>query len=249
VKRSETILAIDIGGTGLKAALVDRSGRMLTERLRVKTPHPSPPRAVVRAVAALVRPLELGDSVIGVSVGFPGVVRKGVVRTAPNLGTDAWRGFDLSKALRGLWRKPVRVINDADMQGLGAARGKGVEVVITLGTGLGFAILVDGSLVPHLELSQIPFRKAETYDEQLGQAARKRVGNRKWRRRVAAAIDALRALTTFDTLYIGGGNARHLKLDLPRDIRLIANDCGMKGGAALWKPPASSAPAEIRPKT
>src|SRR5690348_3395705 len=102
------VLAIDIGGTGLKAALVDRAGRMLTERLRVTTPHPSTPRAVVRALAALVRPLAIGDSVIGVSVGFPGVIRKGIVRTAPNLGTDAWRGFDLRKALEKLWKKPVR---------------------------------------------------------------------------------------------------------------------------------------------
>ena len=230
----EAILAIDIGGTGLKAALVDRRGRMLTERLRVKTPHPAPPRAVVRALASMVKPLLAADSVIGVSVGFPGVVRRGVVRTAPNLGTPAWSGFDLAKALHGLWKKPVRVINDADMQGLGAVRGKGVEVVVTLGTGFGFAIVVDGALAPHLEISQIPFRKGETYDEQLGQAARKRVGNRKWSRRVADAIDRIRVLTTFDKLYVGGGNVRHLKLDLPRDVRLITNECGMKGGAALW---------------
>ena len=233
-RKGAAILAIDIGGTGLKAALVDRAGRMLTERLRVKTPHPATPRSVVRALAALVRPLAIGDSVIGVSVGFPGVVRKGVVRTAPNLGTDAWRGFDLAKALSKLWKKPVRAINDADMQGRGAASGRGVEVVITLGTGFGSAILVDGELAPHLEISQIPFRKGETYDQQLGQAARKRVGNRKWSRRVAAAIDVLRTLTSFDALYIGGGNARHLKLELPRDVRLVANECGMKGGAALW---------------
>jgi len=228
------ILAVDIGGSGLKAALIDRRGRMLTTRVRVKTPHPSPPRVLVRALGQLVKPLGVDGSVLGVSVGFPGVVRGGVVHTAPNLGTEQWRGFDLARVLSMLWKKPVRVVNDADMQGLGAARGKGVEVVITLGTGFGTAILADGRLAPHLEISHIPFRKGETYEQQLGQAARKQVGNKRWNRRVARALEALRTLTNFDALYVGGGNARHLDLDLPSDVRVIANEYGMRGGAKLW---------------
>ena len=234
-KSIDRILAIDIGGTGSKAALIDRRGRMLTDRLRVKTPHPSPPRVLVRALAALVRPLTLDSSVIGVSVGFPGVVRHGKVLTAPNLGTGDWKGFDLAAALGKLWKRPVRVKNDADMQGLGAARGKGVEVVITLGTGLGSAILVDGWLGPHLEISQHPFRKGETYDQQLGNAALKQIGKKRWNRRVERAIETLRTLTNFDALYIGGGNGRHIQFELPADVRLVENDCGMKGGAALWR--------------
>jgi polyphosphate glucokinase len=234
-KSTDRILAIDIGGSGLKAALIDRRGRMLTDRLRVKTPQPSPPRVLVRALANLVRPLMLDSSVIGVSVGFPGVVRHGKVVTAPNLGTSDWRGFDLATALGRRLKKPVRVKNDADLQGLGAAHGKGVEVVITLGTGFGSAILVDGWLGPHLEISQHPFRKGETYDQQLGNAAFERIGKRKWNRRVERAIDALRTLTNFDALYIGGGNGRHVRFELPADVRLVANDCGMKGGAALWR--------------
>jgi polyphosphate glucokinase len=234
-KSTDRILAIDIGGTGLKAALIDRRGRMLTDRLRVKTPHPSPPRVLVRALGVLVRPLALDSSVIGVSVGFPGVVRHGKVVTAPNLGTAEWRGFDLATALSKLWKKPVRVKNDADLQGLGASRGKGVEVVITLGTGFGSAILVDGWLGPHLEISQHAFRKGETYDQQLGNAARERIGKKKWNRRVERAIEGLRTLTNFDALYIGGGNGRHVRFELPADVRLVENDCGMKGGAALWR--------------
>jgi polyphosphate glucokinase len=233
---NERILAVDIGGTGLKAALIDRRGRMLTDRLRVKTPQPCPPRVLVRALAALVRPWNLDSSVIGVAVGFPGVVRHGKVVTAPNLGTRDWRGFDLAAALGKLWNRPVRVKNDADLQGLGAARGKGVEVVITLGTGFGSAILVDGWLGPHLEISQHPFRKGETYDQQLGNAALKRIGKKKWNRRVARAIATLRTLTNFDALYIGGGNGRHIRFELPADVRLVQNDCGMRGGAALWRP-------------
>jgi polyphosphate glucokinase len=234
-KSIDRILAIDIGGTGLKAALIDRRGRMLTDRLRVKTPHPSPPRVLVRALAALVHTLDLDSSVIGVSVGFPGVVRHGKVLTAPNLGTADWKGFDLAAALGKLWKRPVRVKNDADMQGLGAARGNGVEVVITLGTGLGSAILVDGWLGPHLEISQHPFRKGETYDQQLGNAALEQIGKKKWNRRVERALETLRTLTNFDALYIGGGNGRHIQFELPADVRLVENDCGMKGGAALWR--------------
>jgi polyphosphate glucokinase len=231
---NEKILAVDIGGSGLKAAIVDRAGRMLTERVRVPTPARATPQAVLRELAKLVRRLDLDTSVIGVSVGFPGVVRHGHVLTAANLG-NGWTRFDLAKALTKLWKKPVRVVNDADMQGLGAAAGRGVEVVVTLGTGFGSALLVDGELMLHLEIAHIPFRNGETYDEQLGQAARKTVGKKRWNRRVRRAIEALRALTHFDRLYIGGGNSRHVTLELPDDVRLVSNECGMKGGAALWR--------------
>ena len=231
---TEKILAVDIGGSGLKAAIVDRAGRMLTERVRVPTPARATPRAVLGALDRLVGRLAVDASVIGVSVGFPGVVRHGKVLTAPNLGTG-WAGFDLAKALTKLWKKPVRVVNDADMQGLGAAEGRGVEVVVTLGTGFGSALLVDGELMLHLEIAHIPFRGGETYDEQLGQAARKSVGKKRWNRRVQKAIAALRTLTNFDKLYIGGGNSRHVTIALPADIRLVSNEYSMKGGAALWR--------------
>jgi polyphosphate glucokinase len=230
---NDKILAVDIGGSGLKAAIVNRSGRMLTERARVPTPARATPQAVLRELAKLVRSLDV-ESVTGVSVGFPGMIRNGKVLTAANLGRG-WKGFELARALAKLWKKPVRVVNDADMQGLGAAAGTGVEVVITLGTGFGSALLVDGELMLHLEIAHIPFRNGETYDEQLGQAARKAVGKKRWNRRVKRAIEALRALTHFDTLYIGGGNSRHVTLELPADVRLVSNECGMKGGAALWR--------------
>ena len=233
-KSFEAILAVDIGGTGLKAALIDRNGEMLTERVRVETPHPSPPKVVVEALDQLVRPLLADERVGAVSVGFPGVVHNGKIFTAPNLGTEVWAGFALAATLSKLWQKPVRVINDADMQGLGAAKGKGLEMVITLGTGFGTALLADGQLAPHLEISHHPFRKGESYDQQLGEAARKRVGKKKWNRRVEEAIENLHRLTNFERLYIGGGNAKKLKIDLPSNIKLVGNECGMKGGAKLW---------------
>jgi polyphosphate glucokinase len=229
--RSRT-LAIDVGGSGLKAAVVDETGRMLTDRARVETPVGSPPGEIVEALARLVAPLGAFDRV---SVGFPGVVRGGRVLTAANLDNAGWKDFDLAAALTRALGKPVRVANDADVQGLAVIAGKGVEMVVTLGTGFGTGLYLDGRLAPHLELSHHAFRKGETYEEQLGNAARKRVGNRKWNRRLRKAIRALRALTTFDHLYIGGGNARKIDFELDPDVTVVANDAGLRGGVALWR--------------
>ena len=148
-------LAIDIGGTGLKAAVLDGNGKMVTKRLRVETPSECPPALMVKMLSQLVAPFK---SYQRVSVGFPGVVRRGKILTAPNLGTDEWEGFDLDMALTHALGKPVRVLNDADIQGLGAIRGKGVEMVITLGTGLGSSLFEDGRLSTHVELAHHPFR-------------------------------------------------------------------------------------------
>ena len=225
-------LAIDIGGTGLKAAVLDSEGEMLTERVRVETPHPCPPKLLVKMLVDLVSPLPFADRV---SVGFPGVVRRGRILTAHNLGDDIWRGFDLDLALTKALGKSVRVLNDADIQGLGAITGKGVEVVITLGTGLGSSLAEDGRLSTHLELAHHPFRKDQTYEEQLGNAALEDVGKKRWNRRVEKAIETLRILTHFDHLYIGGGNAKAVKFDLPEDVSLVSNDLGMRGGIWLWR--------------
>jgi polyphosphate glucokinase len=230
IRRTRT-LAIDVGGSGLKASVVDDAGRLLTDRVRVETPVGRPPREIVEALARLVAPLGAFDRV---SVGFPGVVRNGRVLTAPNLDNKGWKGFDLAGALARALGKPVRVANDADVQGLAVIAGKGVELVVTLGTGFGSGLYLDGRLAPHLELSHHPFRKGETYDEQLGNAARKRLGNRKWNKRVRKAIRVLRALTSFDHLYIGGGNAKKIEFELDPDVTLVSNDAGLKGGVVLW---------------
>src|SRR5262245_31405385 len=155
-------LAIDIGGTGLKASIVDETGRLLTDRARVDTPVGAPPKEIVQALGRLVQPLGSYDRV---SVGFPGVVRDGRVLTAPNLGNKGWKGFDLASVLGRALGKPVRVANDADVQGLAVISGKGVDMVITLGTGFGTGLSLDGRVGPHLELSHHPFRKGGTYDQ------------------------------------------------------------------------------------
>jgi polyphosphate glucokinase len=228
----DRILAIDIGGTGLKAALLDYEGNMVTERLRVKTPHPLTPELLLETLVKLVEPLTDYNFV---SVGFPGVVRNGKIITAPNLGTDVLKGFNIAGALESRLGKPVRVVNDADMQGLGAIEGNGVEMVITLGTGFGSALFLDGELGPHLEIAHMPFRGKETFDQQLGDRARKKLGKKKWNRRVERALDAVRTLTNFDKLYIGGGNAAKIDFKLPSDTKVVSNEFGVRGGAWLWR--------------
>jgi len=229
---STRILAIDVGGSGLKAALLDAGGNMVTERIRIETPELSKPEVLVDALAGLVEPLGAFDYV---SVGFPGVVRKGKIITAPNLGTDALQGFDLAGALQEKLGKPVRVINDADMQGYGAIEGKGVEMVITLGTGFGSALFMDGEIAPHLEIAHLPFRKGKTYEQRTGDKARRKLGKKDWNREVRKAIAALRVLTHFDKLYIGGGNADKLKIKLDPDVQIVSNEYGVRGGAKLWR--------------
>jgi polyphosphate glucokinase len=225
-------LGIDIGGTHLKASIVDESGGMRTDRVRIDTPVGAPPGKVVEALAGLVAPLGSYDRV---SVGFPGVVRRGRILSAANLGNDAWKGFDLGQALTAALGKPVRVANDADVQGLAVISGKGVEMVITLGTGFGTGLYLDGRLGPHLELAHHPFRQRETYDQQLGNAARKQVGDERWNKRVKKALDNMRRLTSFDHLYVGGGNAKKINFALDPDITVVSNEAGVEGGVALWQ--------------
>ena len=228
------ILAIDIGGSGCKAAVLDAEGNMITERERIKTPHPCTSAVLLETLLKLVEPLKVVEF-NRISMGFPGVVRRGVILTAPKIGTEALQGFPLAHEIEHALGKPTRLINDADMQGLAVVRGQGVELVLTFGTGMGSALFIDGQLGPHLELSVHPFRKGQTYNDQLGNDAFKEVGAAKWNRRVLKAIKNLRALTTFDRLYLGGGNAREIVFPLGDDMEIIDNTNGIKGGAWLWR--------------
>jgi polyphosphate glucokinase len=224
-------LAIDIGGSHLKASVLDGAGVFLVDRVRVPTPVGQPPGDIVDTIAQLVEPLPPFDRI---SVGFPGVVRDGVIRTAPNLHHEGWTGFDLAGTLGSRLGKPIRVLNDADMQGLGVVQGRGLEVVVTLGTGFGTGLYLNGRLLPHLEIAHQRFRKGETFDEQLGNAARKRIGDKKWSKRVRKAIADLRTLTNFDHLYLGGGNAKRITFEPDADVTVVGNSGGIEGGVAAW---------------
>ena len=223
-------LVVDIGGSGIKALVLDSAGRPLTARRRINTPSRPTPAAVLKVIRRLAAKNGKFDRV---SVGFPGVVRGGVTETAPNLH-KSWYGFDFADKLESKFGKPVRVANDADVQGFGAISGHGVELVVTLGTGFGSALFVDGKLVPNLEVPHHPFARGKTYEGMLGNAARKKAGNKKWNRRLDKAIRTLDALFNYDHLYIGGGNAKKVTLKLPQNVQIVPNAAGLLGGIALW---------------
>ena len=148
--------------------------------------------------------------------------------------SKAWGDFDLAGALQERLGHPTKVANDADMQGAAVVAGDGLELVLTLGTGFGTALFYDGQLLPHLEFAHHPFRKGETYNEQLGEQVRKDIGDDRWAKRVKRAVETLRALTFFDRCYIGGGNARRVQHLAGEDLQIVDNTAGILGGIKLW---------------
>jgi polyphosphate glucokinase len=239
-------LAVDIGGTGLKASVLDATGAMVADRVKVPTTYPLPPDKLISVLTRLVAPLPAAQRA---SVGFPGMVRDGLVLSAPHFSTKqgpgsavdpdlakAWSAFDLASVLSGAFGLPTKVANDADIQGAAVVCGKGLELTITLGTGFGSGLFYQGQLMPHLEIAHQPFRKGETYNEQLGEATRKEIGEERWNKRVHKAIVILRALMFFDHLYIGGGNSRRVNREsLDDDVTIVDNTAGILGGIKLWE--------------
>jgi polyphosphate glucokinase len=226
------ILAIDIGGSHIKGTILDSGGKVQTEYRKLPTPALATPEAVIGAIKELVKDLPGYEKV---SVGFPGYVRNGVVFTAPNLGNAHWEKIDLGQQISDLLHKPVRLINDADQLGLGVVSGKGDELAVTLGTGVGTAVLVDGVLLPHLELSHHPISKGRDYDEYLGSKALQDAGKEKWNKRVAKMLAVLKTVFNYDRLYLGGGSVKELEISLEDNIHLFNNQDGIKGGAKLWE--------------
>ena len=128
----------------------------------------------------------------------------------------------------------ARAINDAGVQGFGVVRGSGVEMLLTLGTGMGCALFIDGIYVPNLELAHHPFRGGKTYEEYVGAAALEAAGKKKWNRRVAKVIAQIDPIWNPQHIYLGGGNAKHLKIELPPHVSITPNVAGLLGGIALW---------------
>ncbi len=228
---SVTTLAIDVGGTGVKGILLDSRGKPISERQRINTPRPATPAAVLKVMDTIANNSGAFDRV---SLGFPGVVKRGATLTAHNLHPK-WVGFELERVLAKRWKRPVRVANDAAVQGFGAIRGKGVELVITLGTGFGSSLFIDGRLVPGLELAHHPWQKNKTYEDYLGIRGLRKHGRKRWNKLVERAIEQLDALFNYDHLYIGGGNAARIDFALPKHVTRVPNEDGLLGGVALWR--------------
>ena len=227
---SPVTLAVDIGGTGIKAMLLDAKGKPLCERQRIKTPAIPTPHAVLRVLDKLRTLLPEFDRV---SVGFPGVTKHGVTYLAANLH-PRWANFPLQSTLQKRWRKPVRVANDASVQGYGCVKGKGVELLITLGTGMGSALFTDGKLCPGLELGHHPWKR-QTYEDYLGKRGLKRFGKKHWNKMLGEAIEQSQKLFNWDHLYLGGGNAKKIEITLPPHVSVVSNEDGILGGVALWR--------------
>jgi polyphosphate glucokinase len=245
-------LAFDIGGTGLKASVLDAEGQMLADRVTVATKYPMPPTGEGGMVPTLQKLAASMPTFDRISAGFPGMCRHGVILSAAHFVTkkgpgseidpqlvEAWDHFDMAKALAEAIGKPTRVANDADVQGLAVVSGSGLELVVTLGTGFGTALFLDGRLLPHLEIAHQPFRKGETYNEQIGERARKDLGDKRWNRRVRKALVNMEQLFFFDHLYIGGGNAPRVTRDqlgeLLERTTVVDNSAGILGGIKLWE--------------
>ncbi len=224
-------LAVDIGGSSIKLLVLDEEGDPISETLARATPAPAEPSAVL----ALIH--DMGDTLPPhqqVSVGFPGVVKDGVTWNAPNLGDALWHRVSLREQLTERLERPVRVVNDVDLQGLGVVEGDGVELVITLGTGVGAALFTRGALVPNLELGHHPYRDGQTYEDLLRDSELKQVGPAEWTARVLDALGPIERLFNYDTLHLGGGNARNLLGELPDNVRVFALAEAMRGALRLW---------------
>jgi polyphosphate glucokinase len=225
------ILAIDVGGSSIKAAILREDTSTILARSQIPTPHPANPDAIVSILIDLISTMGDYDRL---TIGFPSVVEKGVTRGAINLHPD-WDGFQLADVLDKHLGKPIQIANDADVQGCGAIAGQGVELVITLGTGFGSSLFLNGKLLPNLELGQHVWRDRDTYEDLLGQSALNQVGVEIWNVRLLEAIATLYKLFNYDKLYIGGGNARLITVDLPQNVAIVSNDLGLIGGLALWQ--------------
>ena len=222
-------LSIDIGGSGLKAMLLDPKGKPLSERQRVPTPAVPTPAAVLKGLDKL---RDLMPGFDRVSVGFPGVIKRGVTYTAANLH-PRWADFPLQAELEKRWKKPVRVCNDAAVQGFGAIRGHGVELTLTLGTGMGSALFTDGRLCPGLELAHHPW-KHSTYEDYVGRRGLDRHGKKRWNKYVQEVIEQTEKLFNWDHLYIGGGNTKKIEFKPAKNVKIVSNREGILGGVALW---------------
>jgi polyphosphate glucokinase len=246
-------LAVDCGGGGIKASVLDAAGTMHAQPVRVPTPYPLPPDRLVDTIAALARDLPAAERV---TVGMPGMIRHGVVVATPHYVTragprtkvvpelvTAWSGFDMRDAVAGALGCPALVLNDAEVHGAGVVAGAGLEVILTFGTGLGNAMYDGGVLAPHLELSLAPVRWGLTYDMYIGEHERLRLGDAHWSRRVRRVVDALHPVVRWDRVYLGGGNGRRVipavLATLGDDVVVVPNSAGIIGGVRAWHLPAA----------
>jgi len=255
--KSGTAFGVDIGGSGIKGARVDLvRGRLVTERIRIDTPHPATPEAVVQTVVDLVQRARWRGPV---GCTFPGIVKHGLVQSANNLDR-AWLGVDADRVLTERLGQPVTVLNDADAAGLaeatfGAGRNhKGVTVLLTFGTGIGSALLINGRLVANSELGQLEIR-GKRAELRASDRVREQKGLswKQWAKRAQELLSRIELLLSPDLFIIGGGASKHAEKFLPHLLTHAAvvpaallNDAGIVG-AALARERESASTARAKP--
>jgi polyphosphate glucokinase len=240
-------LSVDCGGTGLKCMVLDRDAGAVSDRVRVPTPYPCPPTRLAEALGQIAAQTGVGFD--RVSVGMPGLVRRGVVTWTPHYVTESgpfspvrtdlameWENLDIRHLLEATFGRPTLVVNDAELAGLSVITGQGYEVMMTLGTGLGFAHFSEGALLPKIEVSAAPFRKGQSFDERLGIHARRARGTKAWRKDVQRALARLFAVYYWDRAFLGGGGAKHLaRRQVDEWVTVVDNIAGISGGVRLWE--------------
>jgi len=241
-------LAIDCGGSGIKASVLDSRATLHAPAIRVPTPYPLPPERLIETIAEIAAGLPPAQRV---TVGMPGMIRHGVVVATPHYIrangphtrldpalADAWAGFDMQAGVAARLGFPTLVLNDAEVHGAGVISGTGLELVLTLGTGLGSALFDGGGLAPHLEMSHAPVRWGTTYDDWIGEHERARMGDALWSRRIRRMVEGFEPVFRWDRLYIGGGNSRRITAStlakLGDAIVIVPNQAGIVGGVRAW---------------
>jgi polyphosphate glucokinase len=241
-----TRIGVDVGGSGVKAGVVDvEGGELVSDRIRVDTPEPSTPPAVAAAVKGLVDQL---DAPGPIGLGFPSVMRQGWVTTANNID-QSWIGVNALELFEEAVGREIKLINDADAAGLaevryGAARGvSGKVLVLTFGTGIGSALLVDGKLVPNIELGQLELSGSRPAEKRYSAKARRAEDLTwdEWGERAREFIVLANEVFTPDLIVIGGGVSKfwdefapHVTFDEVKTTKaVLANNAGIVGAAAL----------------
>lgn len=212
-------LVIDIGGTNVKAKIEGPE-----ERRKLPSGPTMTPQMMVDGIIEMTKDWHYDV----ISMGFPGVIKHGLIQTEPkNLG-DGWVGFDFSKA----FGKPVKILNDAAMQALGSYEGSGVLLFLGLGTGLGTAIIAEGTILP-MELAHLSYKKG-TFEDYLGLRGLNKLGQEKWEKHVHSVVERFADAFLPDDIVLGGGNSK-LLTTIPQGCRLGNNHLAFDGGFKLWE--------------
>ena len=238
------ILGIDVGGSGIKGALINmETGEMITERFRIPTPKSRKPKPMAEVVAKIVKHFDYSGPI---GCGFPTVIKNGICKTPGNLH-KRWAGVNVNELFSEATGLPVTVVNDADAAGyasmnFGVGRGKeGLVLMITIGTGLGSGAFYNGELIPNFELGQIPYKKYDKIELWAAASAKEReeLSYKKWGKRFNVFLEFVELIVSPDLIILGGGTSKdwdefkdYISIETPVIPAELQNHAGIIGAAA-----------------